>query len=326
MTKLRISYLGWFVGGGLVAYLLSRIDIRGLGLAFSMLSFKAVAGVVVFTILANALQGLRYYFFWPAHQVNLLRQIFLPFCVHSANILLPFRAGETVQPLTIKKWAPEQPLTSLIYWAAADKILEILSFLPFVALAAWVYDIHPIPALLIALVGTTVLFVWSNKAAEKPRWILLAYLTSVAHWFANLATFYFLMPAGRSALGLLVATSAASSIPGVPASLGTFEMAFVWIGKQGGLTATDATALAIAGHSISIIATLLIGLPFGALWGWPKTRERVEAQPQIMPVSQKLSNFFVYLAAFLTVFFAGAFWIPESRLTRRHKRPHRAAS
>lgn len=314
--KKILPYLSWALGISLVVYVISQqphffINARKLPL-------QDIIGVAFFTICANACQGIRYFYLRPKTDIPFYKFMLLPFCMHSANIILPLRGGETVQPLFIQKWDASQKLKSLIYWLVVDKALEFLAMLPLVVAAAWAYSMHEKAALIIWLVAIFSTLVLWKKSKVRPRNLSMAYLFATLSWIFNICVFFSLCSSLKAALGLVVGTSIGGAIPGFPAAIGTYEYAFVWVSKQAGIASEQATFWAVASHSVSILITLLIGIPLGAAWGWPSEKEHIEAQPQITPLKHRISNVFVYILGILTVVASGTLWTPQ--LKRENKR------
>lgn len=313
MTKPFFKILGLLFGIGLVIFLIYGHPGQ---LWQALLDFPAdsMVGIALFTILANICQGLRYHFLWPDGDVGPLRQALLPFCTHTVNILLPNRSGDTVQPLLLRQWDPEQKFKSLIYWLLMDKFLEVVCFLPFLLATAWLFELHLKQALIICGLGWIGMIIWVLSAKNKPRNLFMAVMFSVFGWLFNLAVFVELIPTSiKSALGLLVGTSVASAIPSIPAGIGTYEMAFVWVGSSQGWTREQAIALAISSHTISILVTMLVGIPLALYWGWPTAQEHAAAKAQVMPLRHRISNVVVFFLAVLVIVCSGVLWMPYSR-------------
>lgn len=300
--------LGWLVAIGLLVFL-ANLYPQNFWDNLKKLPIESILGIALFTILANICQGMRYYFLWPEGEISIVKQSFLPFCMHSANILLPLRSGELVQPLFLRQWDPNQKMKDLFYWLMIDKFIEFICFLPFILLAAWIYHMRLNEALMLFGLGWLALIVWALGAKHKAKNLPLALLFSMCGWFFNLAVFIELIPESlKAALGMLIGTSIGSAIPGVPAGIGTYEYAFVWVGSRVGWTHDIAASLAFSSHAISIIVTLLIGIPLGLYWGWPSAEDHVEAKASLLPFRYRISNIFVFMAGALVVIFSGALW------------------
>ncbi len=311
------ALLGWIVACGLVVFLISK-NPQLLWESLKSLSPMHMMGVALFTVLANICQGIRYYFLWPDGKISLRKQAFLPFCMHSANAILPFRGGESVQPLFLRKWDPNQKFKSLLYWLLIDKFVEAACFLIFLAIAAWLFHSRLNYAVTLLILGWTGLLIWSKKAKSKARNLPMAILFAIFSWLFNWAVFISLVPSSiKSALALVIGTSVGSAIPGVPAGIGTYEYAFVWVLTQQHWTPQLATALAISAHTVSILITLAIGVPLGFVWGWPSEEEHVQVQPQITPFKQRVSNVCVYLLGTLVLVSSGVFWTSYERKNKK---------
>ena len=319
IKKLKRSHLGWLVAIALIAMLMSRLNLSDLEAALKSLTVGKVLSIALLVTAGNAMQGIRFYFWGPTSKpASMWRQALLTSTIHTGNILFPLRAGETVRPLTLMKWDPSLKFKDIVYWTLTDRILEIVSLLPFVTALAFYFNHYSWLALGASCVATIAFFVTMATREEKPRSMFPAYICSLLSWCFNCAVFFVLVSTIPGALGLLLSTSIASSIPGIPAGIGTYHAAFVWAGGLVGIAASQAMALAIATHTVSMIATLCVGLPVGAKWGWPSKRQQMELMVQVAPATQKLNNIVVYICAAFTVIFSGAFWIPEAQLKRKN--------
>lgn len=314
--KKLLPYVGWILGLSLVVYLISRQPML-FSEGMKDLPLRDMIAVALFTMCANLCQGIRYYYLRPKLDVPFHKLFLLPFCMHAANVILPLRGGETVQPLFIQKWAPSQKLKSLIYWLVLDKALEFLAMLPFLALGAWMFSMHFKKACLIWAGGWLLALLFWKRTKLRPRNLPVAYVFATLSWVFNTLVFFAIFSSVQAALGLVIGTSVGSAIPGFPAAIGTYEYAFVWVSKQAGISPAFATLWAVASHSISILSTLAIGIPLGMYWGWPSEKDHVEARPQIMPKKHRLSNIGVYILGALTLILSGTFWSPQVK--RAHK-------
>jgi uncharacterized membrane protein YbhN (UPF0104 family) len=194
----------------------------------------------------------------------------------------------------MKRWNRTLSLKVLAGWSVADKVAEVMAMVPLVLAACAVFSDDPRFHVLsrwawpvagvLGCIGLLVLFKVRTEFATlvatptggafSLRRVPLSLLCSFVGWLLNLAMFYFMVPDIRLALALLVAVNLAVAIPALPAGLGAFEAAFVWVGRMGGLPREHALALALVVHVLQIIGTLSIGLPVLSVWGWP---DRLEA-------------------------------------------------
>lgn len=318
LSKYLLRSLGWIFVAVIFYYLMKHTDIQSITVAMRELKGWQIGGVLLFTIVANLMQGLRFYFLWPSEKVPAWKQALLTACVHTGNILLPLKAGETVRPLMLMKWDPDLSVKQVVYWSVVDKIFEFASLLPFVLMASWALNYHVAATTAISVLGLVILLTWSWRTKTRARSFIGAYFFSTFYWLATIGVFFMVLPELDHAIGLMVGTTFASSLPGIPAGLGPFEAAFVWVGKKAGLDSGRSMGLALSTHGLMILATVAVGLPLGAIWGWPKRSEQVTVQVQMMPLSQKLSNIGVYILGALTLLSTFGMWVPEKDLRRRN--------
>lgn len=318
LGKIFSRSLGWILVAVIFYYLLKFTDVQSVTVAMRELKAWQIGGVILFTIAANLMQGLRFYFLWPSEQVPAWKQALLTACVHTGNILLPLKAGETVRPLMLMKWDDSVTVKQVVYWSVIDKIFEFASLLPFVLMASWTLNYHVTTSTVLSVAGLGTLIVWGVRTKIRARSFVSAYFFSTLYWFATIGVFFMVLPQLNHAIGLMVGTTFASSLPGIPAGLGPFEAAFVWVGNKAGLDAGRSMGLALSTHGLMILATVAVGLPLGALWGWPKRSEQVTVQVQMMPLSQKLSNIGVYFLGAFTLLSTFGMWVPEKDLRRRN--------
>jgi glycosyltransferase 2 family protein len=112
--------------------------------------------------------------------------------------------------------------------------------------------------------------------AGRPATLLAALLLSAVAWGSTILAFASAgqsigveLTIGQAAL-LASGVALASAIPAGPASLGTFELAAVEIGKAVGVPSSEAFAIALIAHA-SILAVTSLGGIAGLAWlGWPR--------------------------------------------------------
>lgn len=281
---LWLSLLVWTAG---------RIDWAAFRIALAEVPVMSAIGVLIACWLATAFQSLRFYFLYPGG-LSALRHIGLNFALQTGNILLPMRSGELLRPFYMKRWNDALSLKGLAGWSIVDKVAEVIAIVPLVIAACAVFSDDPRFHLvapwawpIAAVLGCVALLAlfkvrgeWLTLVAMPAQHrhsltrVIPSLLCSFTGWLLNLALFYFIVPDLRLALALLVAVNLAAAIPALPAGIGAFEAAFVWIGRMAGMPNEHALALAMVVHVLQIIGTLTIGLPVLSAWGWP---ERMEA-------------------------------------------------
>jgi uncharacterized membrane protein YbhN (UPF0104 family) len=112
--------------------------------------------------------------------------------------------------------------------------------------------------------------------AGRPRTLVEALLLSVIAWGATILAFAASgqsvgveLTIGQAAL-MASGVALASAIPAGPASLGTFELAAVELGKAVGIGSSEAFAIGLIAH-VSILVVTSIGGLAGLAWlGWPR--------------------------------------------------------
>ena len=279
--------LGWFLRG---------VSWGELGLALRQTSGRALVGVMAMAFGSTALQGLRFWVLCPAG-LSLRKHIQLSFALHAGNILLPLRAGELLRPFYLRRLRPHTSLTLVLGFSLLEKLVQALTLLPFVSVAAWLLSAQPAHAAALrqlaswlAVLTAAVLalgLAWQRYRArtqKPPAWTLtarqwlLVVLSSLGMWLCNFAVFYLVLPSGPLALALLVAVSAASALPSLPAGLGTYEAAFLWVGQLAQLPQAQLQAAALVSHLLQLLVTLAIGVPLLLHWGWPQ-RATLRAKP-----------------------------------------------
>jgi uncharacterized protein (TIRG00374 family) len=114
------------------------------------------------------------------------------------------------------------------------------------------------------------------RVAGRPRTLVEALLLSMIAWGATILAFAASgqsigveMTIGQAAL-MASGVALASAIPAGPASLGTFELAAVEIGKAVGIGSSEAFAIGLIAH-VSILVLTSAGGIAGLVWlGWPR--------------------------------------------------------
>jgi uncharacterized membrane protein YbhN (UPF0104 family) len=261
-------------------------------MALAQVPVTAAIGVLIACWLATTFQALRFYFLYSGG-LSALRHIGLNFALQTGNIQLPMRSGELLRPFYMKRWNGALSLKVLAGWSIVDKVAEVMAIVPLVVAACAVFSDDPRFHVLsrwawpiagvLGCIGLLLLFklraefatlvATPTGGARFLTRVSLSLLCSFTGWLLNLAMFYFIVHDLRLALALIVAVNLAVAIPGLPAGLGAFEAAFVWVGRMGGLPREHALALALVVHVLQIIGTLSIGLPILSAWGWPERLE-----------------------------------------------------
>jgi glycosyltransferase 2 family protein len=114
------------------------------------------------------------------------------------------------------------------------------------------------------------------RVAGRPRTLTEALLLSAVAWGATILAFASAgqsigveLTIGQAAL-MASGVALASAIPAGPASLGTFELAAVEIGKAVGINSSEAFAIGLIAH-VSILVVTSAGGIVGLAWlGWPR--------------------------------------------------------
>ena len=276
----------------LLIWVVRRIEWGPVWQAFAQVPVTILLAVFIASWLATVFQALRFYFLYPGG-LGPVRHVALNFALQAGNVLLPMRSGELLRPFYMKRWNHGLPLRGLVAWSLIDKIAELIAILPLVLAACQVFASDPRfsvlsrwawpTAAVVILGGAAMLLVqWRrgagasafNTAGDRSlaRAALLSIACSLVGWLFNLWIFYLVVPDLRLALALLVGVNIAAAIPALPAGLGAFEAAFVWVGHMAGVPPAQALALALVAHIVQIVATLSLGVPTLVLWGWPAMR------------------------------------------------------
>lgn len=283
--------------GALLLFLFLRsLDLQSFWAALTRISPAASLALVLMTILATVFQGLRFSVLFPA-ELDRGRHILLCFAISAGNILLPLRGGEALRPLYVKRWVPETPLRELVLFSVADKLLEAACLLPFILAAGFVFAADPrlawmrrcaVPGLgatiLVMLLlcrqhwnGRNELFARCRAVAVRPRQWAAALGFSLCGWLANYAIFYAVTLDWQLALALLVAVNLSLLVPGLPAGIGPYEAAFLFVGQLLGRDRESLVAMALVSHLGQILTSLLCAWPVFAIWGWPQRLFRAAA-------------------------------------------------
>jgi uncharacterized protein (TIRG00374 family) len=123
------------------------------------------------------------------------------------------------------------------------------------------------------------------RVAGRPRTLVEALLLSAIAWAATILAF---AAAGQSiAVQLTIGQAAllasgvalASAIPAGPASLGTFELAAVEIGKAIGIGTNEAFAIGLIAHLAMLVITSAGGIAGLAWLGWPRDATAATPEP-----------------------------------------------
>jgi peptidoglycan/xylan/chitin deacetylase (PgdA/CDA1 family)/uncharacterized membrane protein YbhN (UPF0104 family) len=275
-----LSILFGVVVSGLFVWTLRALDLGALRAAIAHIPVENLLLAAAAALAATVLQGLRFRLLFPAGS-SPLRHIGLTFALHTGNILLPFRGGELLRPLYLKRQDPRLPVRALIGYTIADKAIEIVCLVPFLLYACHVFATDERFASLrrfawpVGLGAAAVLCVVAihqlRRAGTASAILPLAgsLALSLGVWAMNWLIFYSVVPDARLSLALIVGVNASLALPGLPAGLGTYEAAFVWVGAMGGWSGERLLAAAIASHAVQILGTLAIGVPLITRWGWP---------------------------------------------------------
>jgi len=114
------------------------------------------------------------------------------------------------------------------------------------------------------------------RVAGRPRTLVEALLLSAIAWGATILAFAAAgqsvdvqLTIGQAAL-LASGVALASAIPAGPASLGTFELAAVEIGKAIGVSSSEAFAIGLIAHVSILVVTSIGGVAALAWLNWPR--------------------------------------------------------
>ena len=126
------------------------------------------------------------------------------------------------------------------------------------------------------------------RVAGRPRTLVEALLLSAIAWGATILAFAAAgqsvdvqLTIGQAAL-LASGVALASAIPAGPASLGTFELAAVEIGKAIGVSSSEAFAIGLIAHVSILVVTSIGGVAALAWLNWPRPAavSESEAEPE----------------------------------------------
>jgi uncharacterized membrane protein YbhN (UPF0104 family) len=275
-----LCLLGWFLRG---------LDMTGFAAAVRALRPGFVVGIAAAAFGESSVQGLLFYCLCPAGQ-RPWRHVLLSFALNAGNVVLPLRSGELIRPFYLKRWQSQTTYQSLIRWTLADKILQLLAALPLLLLALYFFSADPqlstaLRRLTAGLAGLFLmlgagLLIWlrgrfsdnlGTQATVLPvRAWLWATFWSLAKWGMAYAVYYFAVPDWKVAVLLTIGVGFGSGIPSLPAGVGAYEAAFLWVGERAHLPHDQVLAAAVVSHAVQLATTLAVGLPVMMLWGWPK--------------------------------------------------------
>ena len=127
------------------------------------------------------------------------------------------------------------------------------------------------------------------RVAGRPRTLVEALLLSAIAWGATILAFAAAgqsvdvqLTIGQAAL-LASGVALASAIPAGPASLGTFELAAVEIGKAIGVSSSEAFAIGLIAHVSILVVTSIGGVAALAWLNWPRRAADPETQTPTTP-------------------------------------------
>jgi hypothetical protein len=124
------------------------------------------------------------------------------------------------------------------------------------------------------------------RVAGRPRTLVEALLLSAIAWGATILAFAAAgqsvdvqLTIGQAAL-LASGVALASAIPAGPASLGTFELAAVEIGKAIGVSSSEAFAIGLIAHVSILVVTSIGGIAALAWLNWRHPAAASEPEPE----------------------------------------------
>ena len=130
------------------------------------------------------------------------------------------------------------------------------------------------------------------RVAGRPRTLVEALLLSAIAWGATILAFAAAgqsvdvqLTIGQAAL-LASGVALASAIPAGPASLGTFELAAVEIGKAIGVSSSEAFAIGLIAHVSILVVTSIGGVAALAWLNWPRPAAASEPEPETTTTPQ----------------------------------------
>ena len=243
-------------------------------------------------VVSRIFQTARFYTLCPGG-FNFAKHIGLNMGSQAGIILLPFRAGELFRPYLMNRWNKALKWSALLFWILLEKIIEGITLLPMLVVSIWALDLGEswkssfliYSALAAVGIVTGVLYrhrlrVWIHRIVQREQVgasLVLPFVTSVVSWLSWWWLFYAFMPNPMGSLALSVGVILASSIPALPAGLGAFEAAYVWVAGRWGVSSVDALADALVLHALIIVWTLVWGVPYLLAWGIPN-RTVIEAE------------------------------------------------
>jgi uncharacterized protein (TIRG00374 family) len=127
------------------------------------------------------------------------------------------------------------------------------------------------------------------RVAGRPRTLVEALMLSAIAWGATILAFAAAgqsvdvqLTIGQAAL-LASGVALASAIPAGPASLGTFELAAVEIGKAIGVSSSEAFAIGLIAHVSILVVTSIGGVAALAWLNWPRRAGGPETETRTTP-------------------------------------------
>ncbi len=282
--------LGWFLGGGLLWWLLQQVDTSQLVRSASLIPAWLWLSCSLLWLFSFVLRGRRVQQEWQWRRpVSLAVAMRLVLLHNAAVLVLPFRAGEAGYPLLVKHvfGAPlGQSLRSLMWLRIQD--LGVLGLL-LVWLWPGLHGAWPVLCTCL-LVGVILLpsgyWLWLLK--RRSAWAKLlrkmlhrraprsAWLLSLGNWLCKLSVVAFLL---SSLLNLPMKVAFQGALGGEwagllplqgPAGLGTYE-AGVWLaaGLEDSALTAQLPAAALLVHVVCLALSLGAALLAWALLRWP---------------------------------------------------------
>lgn len=264
----------------LLGALFWSMELKGLRQGIALLAWPSLMLLVMAALLASVMQGVRFWVLYPGG-LSLTKHLGLVFAVQAGNILLPVRSGELIRPVYMKRWNPQISLRALVGWSVVDKVVELVALLPVVmvacallpaqlaSLARWAWLLGGL--VVVVLCGLLLITMRRSQLRSELRLhrVLWALGLSLLYWLMNYLIFVSVVPNARLSLLLLLGVSVASGIPGLPAGMGSYEAAFVWIGQIGQLPKEQLLIAALVSHMMQIAVSLSVGVLVLFRWGWP---------------------------------------------------------
>lgn len=295
-ARLWLRLLPNLLGAALLGWFLHGLDTAGFWRALRALHLSTVAGIAAASFVETATQGFMFYCLCHAGQ-GPARHVLLSFATQAGNVLLPLRTGELLRPLYLKRWRPENTYKELLGWTLADKGLQIVAVLPFLLVGLYLFAADAqlslalrrlglfIGGLVVAVAAAGVLWMRrrlrQNLGAGAAGLPLKAWLGAsfwaIAMWGASYVVYWLAIGDPRVALALLVGVGFGSGIPSLPAGVGAYEAAFLWVGEHAQLPHDQVLAAAVVSHAVQLLTTLLLGVPVLLWWGWPRRRDSLPA-------------------------------------------------